>query len=348
MGKAKESKKDKRPKEILDVSKAYAILDRAILQGFDYIGVSIGGHQFVLKTLTLEEEDAVRIRAFGVGNRSLAAAWLLVYGTHSIDGQEYLGRRSEEVLRELYEFYIQMPAHMVSDLYTPLMKLTKRLDKATSLYQGYLYSTMSRMRWTAFKYSAANWGTYKTSAGTSLIRELWVRGNSLLDVEESEEKAWDHSIFVASAFNPKGIKDASVRRKSRRELVDEERAEAAKYGSLENRDATLNIIRGIKEQWSAPLKTQQDVVDELHRQIRGEKDKHDLFVEQYFNAVAARKKAEAEIEAARLAEVRKLRLAQKVEVFEGSREATPEELAQAGIVAKKHAKKVGVRRISRS
>lgn len=331
------------PSNALDVTKSYKVIERVISQGYDLIGISLHGARYVLRTLSSAEETEVRVRSSLSGTAAHRYAWTMAYSTLSIAGVDCLRMRSEDVLQDLLQHYLLMPSAVFSKVYEAALDLTLRQDEASSLFGGYLYTSQSRFMWESFRSSGGRWGVLYPDAGTSLLREMWVRGNVLIDQEDASKAQWDVALFLASAQNPKGAKDSSTRLKSSRETQETERKELALYGSRENRDLILDVVRGEQEHWTSDLATREDILGELDRQMRGEKDKHDLFVEEYFRKqaelYAARKAAQdAAQEAARLKAREK-----RGERFQGSRQATEAELAALGLgssVVTVHGKRV--------
>ncbi len=318
----------------LDTRQAYAILDRIVTYGYDYLGISLRGHNYVLKTLTTEEEDAIRSRTFGAPNRAFSIAWMMAYCTLYLDGIDMAAIRDEDTLHMLYGHYCLVPASTVAELYGVAVKLTHRADLATTLYQGYLFSGVSRMKWITFKDSGGNWGVGKSHSvvGSPTMREVWSRGNHMLDVEETDSREWDRTTFMASAFNPKGVKDTITKMKSQRKMVADDREELIQYGSFGNRDVILGLLEEDEERWTAPLRTQQDIIEELERQMTGVKDRHDLFVEKYDREMAELAAARKAEEMARIMAVRRKRQEEQYMQFEGQREATDEELSRLGLL----------------
>ena len=314
--------------EVLDVQKSYAVLDRVVTHGFDYVGVQLCGHRYVLKTLSSSEEEAVRVQSFGlraVGRIPL----MLAYGTYMLDGVDQVQWRTKETLDALLDHYVTLPYVLTCHLHDALHSLSKRLDEAYSLFQGYLFSGAGRSRWHAFKTSGGRWGTNTAHlgvVGTSLAGEAWARGNRMLDLEEASIPQWDHTFYVASTQNPKGAKESATRLKNRQDMMHEEREALTMYGSFENRDTVLKIRRKSGEEpWTSPLTTGNDLVAELNRQIRGERDRHDLFVAEYFRRQAVEAAARMAAELVKQEEHRKWLRENRQIKLEGQREATQEE-----------------------
>lgn len=331
----------------VDVDKSYHILDRAVSSGFDYIGVELLGHKYVLKTLTSLEEEAIRIRSYGSGSHG-SICWVLSFGTYMVDGKDYLSNRwTTDNLDTLYALYSGMPYILVTALHSALLDLSRRLDQAYNMFQGYMFSQGSRSRWITFSKSHGKWGLdmrLDSTIGTSIAREYWVRGNSALDSEEEASPGWDQALFLASAQNPKGAKESASKKDGRKKMIDEERETLSRYGSLANRDIILKIVK--HERWTAPLATQQDILDELFRQMRGERDKHDLFVNEYMVKQAERRAAAENVREAEAAEYRRKLRESRAPREEGQREASAEEVE--ALFGGKNAIKVTGKRVLRS
>jgi uncharacterized protein YxjI len=91
---------------------------------------------------------------------------------------------------------------------------------------------------------------------------------------------------------------------NRQKMIQEERDILAKYGSLAHRDFIEGIQLKSKDIWAASLATGKDLVNELHRQMMGEKDRHDLFMEKSLSDLRqkmedAKSKADEDLKKAR-------------------------------------------------
>lgn len=328
----------------IDVDKSYRILDRVVHSGFDYIGVRLLGRRYVLKTLTSSEEEAIRLRTFGTDALS-DSCWVLAFGTYMLDRKDCLQDRwTSSALDDLFDMYSKLPFPVVTTLYDVLLKLTRRLDKAYNLLHGWLYTSNSRFKWQAYRSSGCRWGIdtrLDHAVGSCLARDYWVRGNNAMDVEEALAPSWDQAIYIASSQNPKGAKDSSSKMTGKRQIVEDERRALSLYGSAENRDKILEVSK--KEIWTAPLVTQEDILAELFRQMRGERDKHDLFVAQYMKEKANKHAAEQALKAAQQEEYRRMLKATRKPREEGQREASAEEVMKLEGVSKKSVSITGKR-----
>jgi hypothetical protein len=147
--------------------------------------------------------------------------------------------------------------------------------------------------------------------------------NKNLDEEEAYAKDFNLALIVASAYNGKGAKSMSRTFEAHRKELDELREEIAKYGYDKRRETEE---KKIADGWSAPLRTKEDLVKELYREMSGDKDKHDLFIERWMQ-----QQKDAAEEAKRLTEERQKEFRDKFdavgpEFMEGSRPVSAEEM----------------------
>ena len=144
-------------------------------------------------------------------------------------------------------------------------------------------------------------------------------------VPSAEEMS--HSVFIASASNPDGVKKASRQMEAKRRNSRELRDELALFGSNENRNIILNLFDHSRAGWAPKIVTNDDLIKELNKQMQGVKDKHDLFFEETY---AERRRLAEEEEELRASEARrKYSEVSPDSVFQGSAHVTEEEMSSA-------------------
>jgi hypothetical protein len=125
------------------------------------------------------------------------------------------------------------------------------------------------------------------------VQENWTIINKRLDDEDAYGRDLNFALLVASSMNPKGTKVISRNYDFHRKELEELREDIAKYGYDRKR-----VEEQKKEAlWTAPIKSREDLVRELYRQMSGKKDKHDLFIEAWIKQqrdAAERAKEQAE------------------------------------------------------
>ena len=315
------------PAKALSVTKAYMALGNLIRMGFDTVCVPAGGIRIVLKTLGPCEED---LMVFSYGS-PVPREVRLAYATLML-GHECVLEGRPGNLGALVQFYARLPGTLVTRLTGALDELSLRSRMAAGLLLGYCFTAGSRRLW---KVHGTHLGEPAVTglSGTQLlglnsVQEQWVALNKGLDEEAHDNDEMRRAIFVASAYNPKGVEKLSARMDTKERSKVEERSALLRFGSLANRDLVLGIVKKTSDDsWAPKLVTTGDMLRELEKQMSGYKDKHDLFVESYYK----RKAAEAAEQAAREdAERReKFRKFDPDSVFQGQAAVSQEEMEAA-------------------
>jgi hypothetical protein len=302
-------------------------LGNLIRMGFDTVCVPAGGIRIVLKTLGPCEED---LMVFSYGS-PVPREVRLAYATLML-GHECVLEGRPGNLGAFVQFYASLPGTLVTRLTGALDELSLRSRMAAGLLLGYCFTAGSRRLW---KVHGTHLGEPAVTglSGTQLlglnsVQEQWVALNKGLDEEAHDNDEMRRAIFVASAYNPKGVEKLSARMDTKERSKVEERSALLRFGSLANRDLVLGIVKKTSDDsWAPKLVTTGDMLRELEKQMSGYKDKHDLFVESYYK----RKAAEAAEQAAREdAERReKFRKFDPDSVFQGQAAVSQEEMEAA-------------------
>lgn len=292
----------------METSEAYRVLTKVTDQGYYAVGVRTCGLSFVLKTLTSKEESSLRYHVVG---QTMAhyRLYRLAYATLMIEGVEAVNDRPNSV-QELFDLYMKLPSDSVALLDSTFDTVQQYYWRACRFLQGYCYDYPSRLRWQTRKNLSV---TGISSApgilsitGVPYVLEAWALTNSNLDKEEEAARSLSNAMLIASATNPKGVKSMSSTLETERKTKQADREEMVKYGSFDERDRALGIISANKEQWTAPLVTAKDMVMELERQMHGEKDRHDLFIESYISNMQKERQEQEEAEMRRRHELHAL------------------------------------------
>lgn len=212
----------------------------------------------------------------------------LYYAAYSIlqvAGDSVLQHRAEAIPM-LLEILKDWPSEYITKLGQKMGVFRDKIVKAHNLLEPYTYTRGSRMRWFAYKGKLLNdpqltgWpGTENLSL--SSVQLSWITLNELEDTKQGHERLLDAAIFIAASLNPNA---ASVQEKE----IQKRREEQTR------RDEVLDMILGNKLS-EDDLKSRdlvmtpeqrrsmsnQEIVEELRRMQAGEKDRHDVMVEEY-------------------------------------------------------------------
>lgn len=264
----------------MDVQEAYYDLEQIVTQGFLCFGMVIGDNYFIYKTLTDKEYKNIKYYTPD-DNESLFILYRLCFGTFMINGNNYVLDR-ERKIGELKDFYSKMQNVLATVILDNMKKVQNRYLKSLDYFEGFCYTSRSRYLWKILNRSnpvSQDFHGLKglKYLGLNSVQENWILINNQLDKEDEYETQFHLATMIASSQNPKGAKTVSKNYEFKKNEQQQVRESIAKYGYDKKR------IEEEKKQskWSAPIKTNEDLVRELNRQMSGEKDQHDLFIEQW-------------------------------------------------------------------
>ena len=278
----------------MDTREAYSILHRVTEKGFDVAGIKVSNFRVLVKTLTSSEDEMVSYHA---SRDSLAnyRLYRLAYATFVVEEENVLDRASRPI-QDLVALYKSLPTSAVELIEELAVKLQNRYRRACDFVPGYTYSSRARVMWKA-RGQAINLSTEHTGVpgssrvGIPVSVEAWALVNQIIDSEDAHTREMGYALLIASASNPDGVKKMGASLSNEKKLKVTEREALVEYGSMAERDRVLGLSENKVEMWTSTISTSKDLVKELNRQMTGEKDRHDLFMEKYIAKVRAEKEA---------------------------------------------------------
>ena len=261
----------------MDTRTAYANIERIIIYGFLTVAVDLYGTRLVFKNITDRETENTKFFVpDGVRDDLAYKIWLSTFSINEL----CLLRDRKGYCRDMVSFYNTIPVGVVSKIIAVVQELNERYIASLKFLEGFCYTRDSRNLWKV-------WGTggrdlsgfpdLQKVVGINSVQENWIIINKQLDSEDQYDKDFNLSVMVASAFNSKGSKSISRTYESGKKELKELREEIAKHGY----EAKRVKEQTVQEQWTAPLKSREDLVRELYRQMSGKKDRHDLFIDRW-------------------------------------------------------------------
>lgn len=214
-----------------------------------------------------------------------------------IDGLDVTDSAAGYWVRRL--FVDRLPAPYLEVLRHIAEGLGKRQDRASRITESYCYEPYSRQAW-----SMSSQGHFLTGS-RGFVRRLWIAYNQREDAREQAVRDWEHTRAVVGVQSYKAAKKMGEsernmyqREEDRRRRHIEETVNFIIRGPEEEREEEYVIVNGQK--FLVPkVREATSLVDleaELNRWIAGEKDFHDVVVEQYednIRKVAQKRHAEA-------------------------------------------------------
>lgn len=274
-------------------------LEQYLFTGFLTSPASVLGKSFVFKSLNhLEMSVISHLRPSGKDAMELQASFRAAFIAHSvfmIDGENTLYRRPSHIGR-LVRVLRKLSTDVQQKILGTLRLLNEKAGRLHPLTEAYVHENRSRYKWLQLREIPVHSPLATGLAGTDELgmnysQQTWTVLNRLLDEREVIDREWANAKFVGSCFAGKGVRAIDERDRSRREKerVDrEERKMELLYAYLNRgrvgdpeKPAYVTLPDG--RQASVTKKFQADSVEELADQLSaalsGEKDHHDLVIE---------------------------------------------------------------------
>jgi hypothetical protein len=308
----------------MEIEKAYSNLEDIITYGFLCRGICYKDNTIILKTISDKEYKLISF--YTPDQSDKLSLCRLAFSTFMVDGNNFLIDRNKNI-PELIDFYKDIPVTAFSKILTDTNDLHKEYIDSLDFLEGFCYTDRSRVLWNIYRgVNSLNFYGIEGSdkIGINSTQESWVAINQQLDSEEEYNKEFRLSLMVASSMNSKGCKSIENKYEFHKTELEELRKDIAKYGYDKRR---ILKKKEEKDGWAVPLKTREDIVRELNREMSGNIDKHDAFIDNWI-----KEQKEKSEEAKRLLEEKqkayRVKLNKDIDFtkMEDSRIATPEEV----------------------
>jgi len=273
----------------------YRDIDPLLFKGFVHTQANINDVQFVFKSLNQHEFEMLRLMQPDISSRkeiNKFQALFLAYGVFMVDGINILIDRDRHV-PDLADFFANLGISASNKVVRHLSEINRRANRATILTEAFCMEPASRLRWAHLRgldlTIAACTGLSGTQTlGMNWSQLTWRALNYYDDMKETAEREWENSKFVASSMAGKGMSQVHSQDKRRREREREDK--------LERRDKILRfaLLGESMDQanTTAPMqvaRTVEELSTQLERDLKGEKDWHDLVVDSHERRVTDEK-----------------------------------------------------------
>jgi hypothetical protein len=275
------------PKELPEVNpEVYKDVEPLLFRGFLHVPADINGISFVFKSLNHHEFEMLTLMVpQGEATRATVQKFyslFLAYGVFMVDGVNILSDR-ERHIPKIVEAFDSMNDGVKGKIVRHLSEINRRANRAVTITESFALEVLSRLRWAQLKgvdlTSTAVTGLEGTQRlGLNWAQLTWRAMNHYEDLRETSEREWENAKFVASAMAGKGMNRVHSQDRRRRDKEREDR--------LERRDRILRFaLLGEpmeSENKGAPVmvaRTVEELTTQLEKDLKGEKDWHDLVVE---------------------------------------------------------------------
>ena len=314
----------------------YEDLYQFLIPGFLTTRVVVDNHSYRIRSLGPNDLYLIS-GAARQGNPewkwwSVAASIWMVDGMNLLEDSSYAPKVIFDVLRSSNK-------RLVSHLFCTVMRFFHRARRASEFLESFLYEEESRRLWQSMKNGEIP--IYRRSGvpgverlGMTAIQNSWTAWNQLEDIREQQEYIWSNTKVQVSIHSGKSAKNLDARDKNRQNSEKARRNEVhvrayRKFlGEDDSGGKTRTTETGLTVRKQS---TNDDLVEEMRALVAGEKDDHDIIVENYKNHIR-QQIMEREEEQQRLLEEVRIRKEQELEEMGRIRPRlvtlTPKELAE--------------------
>lgn len=270
----------------------YADVEELVTPGFLSQQVSVAGVDISMRSLFPGEMGLLRHRVGLSGTGRRWKEWAVACATWVVDGQVLFG--DVNAAARVRVFLSELPKSVLEALFSIYTSLYNRVRAAISRVEAYCYEDHARSAWRmAGRLSPAREEVVGipgvSSLGMNHVQRLWMAFNIAEDDRQVWDRDWAAAKLGASATSPKGIKRLSQRDESERKLEEDRRRRVMEdtYREATGLDAQEEGGMTVYRASSA-----EDLVEEMNRWVRGEKDSHDLIVDSYKDRIRAKHEAD--------------------------------------------------------
>lgn len=284
----------------------YSTLEDLISPGFVAQSVSVGGVEMSMRSMFPGEYTILRYRLGTESGERAWMEWAIASSVWILDGQILLGDPNAAVrIRRVLK---SMPKAAITKLFAVYTEIQNRVRHEVERLEAFCYEDYSRMLWRMFgrgspaMESAAGIPNV-SSLGMNHIQRMWVAYNLAEDDRLAWQQEWAAAKLVASTQAPKGIKQLNQREESERKLEEERRRkviEKAYYevtGRMVGEESGMVVHRSV---------TPEELVDEMNRWVRGEKDWHDQVIDAYKERIRQKHEDDRQRHESRMTELEEL------------------------------------------
>lgn len=214
-------------------------------------------------------------------NRFLAHAVFMFDGINVLADRDYWLPKLEDIFQNL-------PKGARDRVIRHLSELNRRASNAVRLTEAYVTEPASRYRWAQLRgldltMPAVTGITGTERLGMNWAQLTWRALNYFEDMREQVEREWDNAKFIGSCFAGKGLSKVYNQDNERRKKEREDRL-AKKDALLQHVLLGRPLTDGFTQKYGATLvsaRSVEDLARQMEGDLRGDKDFHDLVVDQY-------------------------------------------------------------------
>lgn len=261
----------------------YDKVEQLIFKGFLTTQVNVCEVPIVLKTLSQTEFDLITLQGEDFQHDwQIHSAYYLAYSTLFFNRAPVLPYR-REVIPWIAEHYKDLPESVLVSLLLAVNRLNQEARDELQRVQPYSYGKESRDQWLQLQGlslcdESVTGLEGSRHMGLNYHQKIWSFLNRQEDRNDTYLDAYTLTKFIVSPHAPKEIRKRDQKDKKKLKQLAKFRRKIHS-----GQDAVFGDERQIK----VSAETAEELLDQMERTIRGEKDYHDLVIEQHQRKVRA-------------------------------------------------------------
>lgn len=285
----------------------YTDVEELITPGFLTEQVVVAGVGLSLRSLYPGEMGLLRHRVGLVGTARRWKEWAIASAVWVVDGQVLVG--DVNAASRVRGFLAELPKSVLEGLFGIYTRLYNRVRVAVGRVEAYCYEDHARASWRMVgRLSPARDEVVGipgvSSLGMNHVQRLWMAYNLSEDDRQTWHQDWAAAKLIASASSPKGVKRMNQRDDSERKMEEDRRKRVMDnlYREVTGRDVGEESGMVVYRASSA-----EELIEEMNRAVRGEKDSHDLAVDAYKARIREKHESDRVAHEARMRELERMR-----------------------------------------
>lgn len=269
----------------------YRDIEDLIRPGFLSHSFNLNGVRLALRSPFPSDAFMIRARAQFDLKRNYRSldwkVWTLAMCTWLIDGYSVLGEANHAV--ELYDMYRSLPRGAIEHLFCVYTGLYNRMMSALRSIEPYSLEDISRRRWKSLGSAMPSDESYSGVRGSrflgiNLAQEIWMALNHYEDMRlESLNNWYQRRAAMAPHLTKKSWDHLTSKDKSEARNLKEDREQAKDLFYYRSKGVLgwEEEFSTIKDPFRLRSKTVSELQSEMYQWVSGEKDEHDIVIDQY-------------------------------------------------------------------
>lgn len=274
----------------------YKDVEELIANDFLTHTLHLGGNSVVLRS-SLPSDHFILGTLSGVDNY-LYMQWFIAHHIYILNGMVISTDKKDNGAFGLYQGWLKdCPEEILEVLFFCIVGLRNRVQRAIRLTYAFCYENYSRSFWRMI-------GDHKDWSNCSVVSRLWRAFNYQEDLRVLDEREWEHTKVISGSMSKKAfdsinkfLNDSKSKDREKRQREVEGAVNWAFFGEKEEQESpTVKVNYGGQEH-ELPITTKgsdsaESMIAEMKKVMRGEKDLHDILVEEYHENIRKRREEE--------------------------------------------------------